>query len=1279
MVKTLSTLLIIMNRLPLILFFLVSFFPAYTQDWKSYYDPAVAAYQAQHYADAIVNAEKAYATSKSLDVKNQIYSLQLITAICLESQDYSRGIPYSQEEVKLFLQTEGSKSKHYIEAVSKRAQMFQAVSNWTSARKDYAELSVLLASSTEPASVAFFKVQSNYGQVLLSMNDFDKAGEVLNTAVTGLKQFPDEGEEYLLALYYSAYADDKNKNAARAEARLKEFVLLVEKNGLQSWPEYAQAKTRLVQLAAAGGNTTEALALMQQGNVSEDQKALQYLKAALDFQTTQPSEALRYFKLAEESLAKSTAETNTGYSIFQNYARFLYNNRQINEAQVKLNRARPIALKLYSVSSVEYGYVEELDADIQLASGNAIVADEKYGLAFKNFPSLPPATQANHRTNAAIKFLNLNRPDFARKALESLATNYAILFALPEKNQLEVSAIYSEALITLNQNEIAINHLSRHALNNSSPSIENAINLKLAEVYRSSGDWKKSEALLVEVIKKTTEFPQMHAEASYQIARLQQQMGKYKEAEVNYQEAIAGFKKLQSGELKQVYNSFATFYIILGNYTAAESIYQNLLSDPQTPAALTSALKQNLATIYQQTLRYDKAEIMFKEVLEVDRKTIGEKHPDFAISLQNLAVLYQAMGNFEKAKGLYLQALEVDKLNGGDQTLSYASKSANLGTVYQETGEPQKARLLFESALKIQERMLGKDHPDYMHNVYNLAVLHQGLGEYGEAGPLFRSVSQFYLGQIKEIFPSLSDFEKTAYFNKINKIINDYEEFEVRYQSKDNAALGELYDFRLETKALLLNASTKVRNAILTSGNPDLQAKFTAWLQLKEKLARFTTLTFEEKQSQQSIIVESQQTANNLEKWLSTQSELFGGAFNKQPIGWQDVKKALKPGEAAVEIIRLAPEKDSVIYAALVLRPDQATPLMMIFPRGREMEGREFSFYSNTIRFVMDNNRSYDLYWLPLELMLKGVTTVYLSADGVYNKVNLLTLYDKQANDFLISRLTIRLLSNLRELVANPGKFSQTPSAILFGYPDFRSGRTAMPKNVGVPNRQTTVSEIVKGGVADLPGTREEIMGIEQLLKKNQWNVNSYMFKDASEEKIKSIQSPDILHIATHGFFIPEKIEDTPIIYSKNISLAADNPLTRSGLLLAGVEKNIASVFEESGAEEDGILTALEVMNLNLDHTNLVVLSACETGSGSIRNGEGVYGLQRAFLVSGAKNLIMSLWKVNDEATQELMIGFYNQLLLTKDKVTAFRQAQIELKNKYKDPFYWGAFVLIGR
>jgi CHAT domain-containing protein len=215
-----------------------------------------------------------------------------------------------------------------------------------------------------------------------------------------------------------------------------------------------------------------------------------------------------------------------------------------------------------------------------------------------------------------------------------------------------------------------------------------------------------------------------------------------------------------------------------------------------------------------------------------------------------------------------------------------------------------------------------------------------------------------------------------------------------------------------------------------------------------------------------------------------------------------------------------------------------------------------------------------------------------------------------------------------------------------------------------------------------LPGTKEEVLKIEKLLKNNQWGVNAYMAGEATEEIIKAQRGPSLLHIATHGFFIEAPREDGELVYSQSILHAESNPLLRSGLMLAGAEKNLVSQLMDksrNNTTEDGVLTAYEAMNMNLQHTDLVVLSACETGAGEVRNGEGVYGLQRSFLVAGANSVMMSLWKVNDEATQELMVIFYSNWLALNDKRKAFHQTQLELKKKYADPFYWGAFVIIGQ
>jgi CHAT domain-containing protein len=213
--------------------------------------------------------------------------------------------------------------------------------------------------------------------------------------------------------------------------------------------------------------------------------------------------------------------------------------------------------------------------------------------------------------------------------------------------------------------------------------------------------------------------------------------------------------------------------------------------------------------------------------------------------------------------------------------------------------------------------------------------------------------------------------------------------------------------------------------------------------------------------------------------------------------------------------------------------------------------------------------------------------------------------------------------------------------------------------------------------IPQLPGTEKEVKSITATLKSLNLSTTALYGVDATETKIKAIKSPNILHIATHGYFLADvsKMETNKVL-GIDISVAKENPLLRSGLLLANCDNVFDENYRASGPD-NGVLTAYEAMSLNLDKTDLVVLSACETGLGSVKQGEGVYGLQRAFLIAGAKSIIMSLWSVSDEATMELMTNFYSNYAKTGNKQVAFVDAQKKLKTKYKDPFYWSAFVML--
>ena len=223
--------------------------------------------------------------------------------------------------------------------------------------------------------------------------------------------------------------------------------------------------------------------------------------------------------------------------------------------------------------------------------------------------------------------------------------------------------------------------------------------------------------------------------------------------------------------------------------------------------------------------------------------------------------------------------------------------------------------------------------------------------------------------------------------------------------------------------------------------------------------------------------------------------------------------------------------------------------------------------------------------------------------------------------------------------------------------------------------------------IPPLPATQQEIKDIHHLLKTQGWHIQSFEKLEANEIHLKSVSHPQVLHIATHGYFIPQSKDEKPATASHlslmgktqyhRTKIPTSSPLIRSGLLLAGASQTL-QLAPSTRKDSEGIFSAYDASNLNLVGTELVVLSACETAEGEVVHGEGIYGLQRAFLLAGARTVICSLWKVSDEATRRLMVQFYEYWVESRDVRTAFKQAQQELRKTYPHPFYWGAFVVLG-
>ena len=742
-------------------------------------------------------------------------------------------------------------------------------------------------------------------------------------------------------------------------------------------------------------------------------------------------------------------------------------------------------------------------------------------------------------------------------------------------------------------------------------------------------------------------------------AVLHYNLGQYNESEKEFADAIAVIqanKQQDAMAYAIVLNNKAMLFQSMGRYEEAVKFLKEALqlAGKLEVSKAKNHLKffSNLALLYQQMEKYTEAEEIYRGL----EKRLDRNKPEFANMLNNVAILAMLMKKEDRVEDMLKRSAEIYKNTLTENSPAYAKVISDLGNFYRYKGRYAEAEPLLQKVLQIREQAFGTIHPLYVQSQEDMAILLWKKKDIGKAYPLYHDAMEKTLDFINRYFPPMSEAEKTKYWDMLSPRFQRFYNFAVEAGAVNKDILSDLFEYRAATKGLLLSSTRKISEAILSGGNAQLINDYTEWIDHKEQLTAFYAYSKEELKEQNVNLDSLESNVNRMEKNLSANSREFANFYFTGKTKVSEVQKELKADEALIEIIRLRNFEqvftDQCRYLGLVVTKGNPQPKIVMLENGNDLENKYSKTYRLSIKNKLNDDQSYAQYWAPFEPEVKGKKRIYVSLDGVYNQLNLYTL-KKTGGDYLLNQLDIILVGNPRDLITTNSKGNAAgKKATLIGFPDYGSGV-----------------------IVQLPGTKVEVDGINKVLKSSGYQVAELTQKDATETNLKSAKEVSILHIATHGYFLKD-VEKTSWPIGVHADNAKDNVLLRSGLMLTG-----ASDADKSKAGLDssnnGIITSYEAMNLDLKGTNLVVLSACETGLGEIKAGEGVYGLQRAFLVAGAEAIVMSLWKVDDAATQQLMNNFYNNLVKTSDKQKAFKQAQQQLMTKFKEPFYWGAFVMM--
>lgn len=766
-------------------------------------------------------------------------------------------------------------------------------------------------------------------------------------------------------------------------------------------------------------------------------------------------------------------------------------------------------------------------------------------------------------------------------------------------------------------------------------------------------------------------------------------------------------KNLGSGfiETAEVQSNLATLYHKVDRLTDAEQLFKSSLSiknrllDPNDTSKATTL--NNFAALYKSMGRYKNSELYYKQAIAIFKNKFGNEHSSTTTSINNLAELYLEADRLNDAERLFKHVLSVEERLYRDHNMISLSLN-NLANTYKSMRRYREAEVLLRRSLNLRIKNLRSGHPDIANSYNNLAEIYRAKGSFNEAEELYNksllifkeafgenhpttvtSLQNLFLLQLsqKKYQPAFNNLKQSITFqdnilkrNIVNGSDKDKRKYLFTIASTMNAIVSLYFtDFPYseegaklslstitQRKGRILDLYTNLRENLLK--DPHSESIFS---DLSDVYNQLTSLEFNKSKNKffrknNATMISLRSRIDRLEDELNRRSKEYSELTTS--LTPKDIQDILPTKTALVEFVRYQPfrageEKvnrfSSAHYAVFILHKNGDINGINLGPANEiDQIIKQFSqslASPDTPRFqVKEEARKLDAQIMaPVRKALGNIKTIFLSPDSALNLIPFEALVD-ESGKFLVTQYQFRYLTSGRDLLRLTNRQASGNQVVLMGDPTFSRG-----EEVVAQQRSFSLEE---NRFPLLSGTKDEVEAIAQQFR----GAQVYLNAGATEAQLKAVKQPRILHIATHGFF------------SRNEGSV--NPLLNSGLVLAGVKNR------QSGPKQDGILSALEVTGLNLSGTQLAVLSACQTGLGNLVDGEGVYGLRRALVLAGTQSQVISLWKVDDQATKELMVAYYNRLLAGDSRDVALRETQQSFLEhpEYNHPYYWASFIASG-